>query len=77
MSDAQVMGSSALKTSLYNMTFLFFCPSLNQKRNRTSYEFLKYNKTIISVGVFLVLFQSSTDNIAVLYLKNCSIFFFW
>jgi hypothetical protein len=53
---------------------LFLCLSVNQKRNPTSYEFLKYNKTIISVGVFLVLFPSSKDNIAVLYLKNYSNF---
>jgi hypothetical protein len=48
---------------------------MNQKRNPTSYEFLKYNKTIISVGVFLVLFPSSKDNIAVFYLKKIVAFF--
>ena len=33
----------------------FLCLSINQKRNPISYEFQKYNKRVISVGVFLVL----------------------
>jgi len=62
--------SSENKPIQHVISFHLISLSMNQKRNPTSYEFLKYNKTIISVGVFLVLFPSSKDNIAVFLSKK-------